>query len=80
MNQIKKSASSAAADVIRRMSESEMMALGTDDIAFVKPVVVNGTYAYAIYSADGEQLATAPNRAVAFATVRDNDMDPVSVH
>lgn len=80
MTEDRKPIPSNPAEVILQLSESEMLALGTDDLAFVKPVVVNGTYAYAIYSADGEQLATVPNRAVAFATVRDNDLNPVSVH
>jgi hypothetical protein len=80
MNENRKQTPSAAADVIGQLSESEMMTLGSDDIAFVKPVVLNGTYAYAVYSASGEELATVPNRAIAFATVRDNDLEPVSVH
>ncbi len=72
--------SSQAAHFISSLTDSELMALGTDDMAYVKPVVVHGTHAYAIHSADGAQLAVVPNRAVAFATVRDNDLDPVSVH
>lgn len=71
---------SEALRIIRGLTDSDLLALGTDDLAYVKPVVVNGTYAYAIHAADGEQLALVPNRAVAFATVRHNDLDPVSVH
>lgn len=79
MNNRPKPQSSAAA-VIRSLNSSELLALGTGDLAYVKPVVVNGTHAYAICAADGEQLALVHNRAIAMATARDNDLDPVSVH
>jgi hypothetical protein len=42
----------------------------TDDLEIV----------YAIYSEDGEQLALAKNRELAFAVARTNDFTPVSVH
>ncbi|WGI21008.1 DUF1150 family protein [Amylibacter sp. IMCC11727] len=35
---------------------------------------------YAIHSEDGEQLALAKDRAVAFAIARTNEFAPVSVH
>lgn len=65
---------------IRNLSANDLMALGADDLAYVKPVVVNGTHAYAIHAADGQKLALAQTRAIAIATVRDNDMEPHSVH
>jgi hypothetical protein len=36
--------------------------------------------AYAIYLADGTQLAIAPSREVAFAAVRQHELEPASVH
>ncbi len=38
------------------------------------------TRLYAVHDADGNRLALAPDRRVAFALARRNDMVPVSVH
>ena len=62
------------------MSPSDLMALGLQDIAYVKPVHIEGEQAYAIYSADGQELGYAEGRDLAIATVRHNDLEPVSVH
>jgi hypothetical protein len=42
--------------------------------------VVDGTSGYAVHAADGTQIALLPDRDVAFATVRQHDLEPVSVH
>ena len=62
------------------LSASELNALGVEQIAYIKPISTHGTRAYAIHAADGSQLAIVPNRAIALATVRENDLEPVSVH
>jgi hypothetical protein len=54
--------------------------LGVQDIAYVKPVVVDGTAGYAIHAADGTQIALTGNRDIAFVVVRQNELEPVSVH
>lgn len=64
----------------RDLTAADFTALGVDAIAYVKPVVINGAHAYAIHAADGQHLVTVPNRAVALATVRQNDLEPASVH
>jgi hypothetical protein len=43
-------------------------------------VLVNGTKAWAIISADGTSLAIAPDRDLAFAAALQADKTPVSVH
>ncbi|MBL6947018.1 MAG: DUF1150 family protein [Rhodospirillales bacterium] len=69
-----------AARFLRSLSANDLASLGMEEMAYVKPTVMNGSVAYAIHAADGEQLALVPNRDVAFATVRHNDLDPLSVH
>jgi hypothetical protein len=64
----------------RQMSAQELAMMGVQDLAYVKPVVVDGAARYAIHAADGTQMAVVPNRDMAFAVVRQNDLDPVSVH
>ncbi len=46
------------------------------------PDELRGTTArlYALHDAEGNRLALAPDRRVAFALARQNDMVPLSVH
>lgn len=46
------------------------------------PEELKGTDArlYALHDAEGNRLAVAPGRRVAFALARQNDLSPVSVH
>ncbi len=65
---------------IKSITAGELALLGMQDLAYVKRVVIDGVAGYAVHAADGTQIAMLPNREVAFATVRRNDMEPVSVH
>ena len=65
---------------IKQLSERELGLLGMNDVAYVKPIVDNGSEAYAVHAADGARIAVIANRDLAFAVVRQNDMEPVSVH
>jgi len=65
---------------IRHMSAHELAGFGIQDVAYVKRVLVNGVVGYAVHAADGTQIAVMPDRNVAFATVRQHDLEPLSVH
>jgi len=65
---------------IRHISSRELALLGMQDLAYIKPVVVNDVAGYAVHAADGTQIAVLPNREIAFATVRQHDLEPLSVH
>jgi hypothetical protein len=65
---------------LRQLSQRELGLLGIEDFAYVKPVVVDGAGAFAVHAADGSQIAVLGNRELAFAVVRQHDMEPVSVH
>ncbi len=66
---------------LRHMSAREFALLGMEDLAYVKPKkggdVANS---FAIHTADGNEVAVVADRDVAIATVRQNDLVPVSVH
>lgn len=64
----------------RQFSPKDFAAFGVDILAYVKPVTVNGSLGYAIHAADGTPLTMVRGRDTAFATVRQHDMEPVSVH
>ena len=64
----------------RQMTPGDLAMFGMQDIAYVKPVVVDGTAGFAIHAADGTQMALTADRDIAFAVVRQNELEPVSVH
>jgi len=65
---------------LRLISPKEFAHLGLQDVAYVKRVTVNGAAAFAIHAADGTEIAVLPDRDLAFATLRQHDLEPVSVH
>ena len=67
-------------DRLRHISPQELATLGVQGFAYIKRVTVNDTVAYAIHTADGTQAALMPSLDVAVATLRQNDLEPLSVH
>ena len=65
---------------IRHMSSRELALFGMQDLAYVKPVLVDGVAAFAVHAADGTQVTVLPDREIALATVRQHDLEPLSVH
>jgi hypothetical protein len=64
----------------RGMSPQDFALWGVEDVAYIKHVVAKDGEGWAIHRADGSQIGFAPGRDVAFAAVRQYDLDPVSVH
>lgn len=63
------------------LSAEEFLALGAETTAFVKQVALeDGSRVYGIFSSYGQPLGFAETLAAAHATVRQNELDPVSVH
>ena len=54
--------------------------LWLEDLAYVKPKQVGERRLYAIHTADGSEVAVVDGLALAFATVTQNDLEPLSVH
>jgi hypothetical protein len=65
---------------LRQISPQEFALLGMQDVAYIRRVTVNDEAGYAIHAADGTEVAVLPSRDLAFATVRQHDLEPVSVH
>jgi len=61
-------------------SARELGLLGMEDVAYIKRVVLDGAAAFAVHAADGTEIAVLPDRDLAFAVVRQHDLEPVSVH
>jgi len=65
---------------IAQISPQDLMILGLQEVAYLKPVVVEGKTAYAVHAADGREVAIMANRDVALAAIRQNELEPLSVH
>jgi len=53
---------------------------GLETLAYVKTVTVDGQKLHSIHAADGTPLTVIAERDLAFATVRQHDLEPSSVH
>lgn len=65
---------------MHHISPEQLAALGMQQIAYVKPVVVNGTTAFAIHAADGTPMAIADGRDIALAAIVQHELVPALVH
>jgi len=65
---------------IETISRQDFLALGMKHLAYIKPVELEGKPAFAVFAADGSQLAVMASRDIAAAAVRQHDMEPVSIH
>ena len=64
----------------RSLSMRDLGMLGLDDTAYIKSVTIDGQKLHAIHAADGTPLTVVSERDIAFATVRQHEMQPASVH
>jgi len=65
---------------IRHLSELQLARLGLSQIAYVRPVVVDGTPGFAIHAADGTPMAVTADCSTALAAIVQHDMIPALVH
>jgi hypothetical protein len=65
---------------LRYISTNDLAILGMTDVAYIKGVKGEDGVVYEIHAADGTPVAVLNERELAFATVRQHDMEPLSVH
>lgn len=65
---------------IRSLSPQQLGGLGVSQIAYVRPVVVNGARAFAIHAADGTPMAVAQDEFTALNAIVEHEMLPALVH
>lgn len=71
---------------IRELSPQDFLVLGVNDIAYVKKAEKaektekTERDIFEIHSADGTVIATMASHDIAFAAVRQNGLEPLSVH
>ena len=65
---------------IRHLSTEQLAGLGVSQIAYVRPVKMNGVLAYSIHAADGTPMAVAQDHNLAIAAIQQHEMLPAWVH
>jgi hypothetical protein len=81
-NDVPNGAPEAAAGALslKQLSVADWARFGAQEIAYVRPVVVNGVRAMAIHAADGTPIGAAPSAELAIAAIRQHEMEPALVH
>lgn len=67
-------------DLLKNLSTQDFLNLGMRDVAYIRPVSIENKTAYAIHAADGTPLKVMDTLAAAAVMVRENDLEPVTVH
>ena len=68
------------AEKLRQITPQDFAAMGMQQVAYIRPTVINGVVVFTIHAADGTQIGQAPNREVAFAAVVQHELEPLSLH
>jgi len=69
-----------SAATLRSLSVQDFARLGAEEVAYLRPVVLNGALAFAIHAADGTPIGAAPSAQLAAAAIRQHEMEPALVH
>jgi len=62
------------------LTQFDLATWGIEDVAYAKPVDTDDGDAYGIFAADGTELAQVESRDEAIVTIRQNDLEALSVH
>lgn len=65
---------------IHAITPDQLQQLGMSQLAYVKPVMLNGAAMFAIHGADGSPMAVADDRDLAMAAIVQHEMIPTLVH
>lgn len=66
--------------ILRQLSPQAFLSLGIGELAYIRPVKIQGKQVYSIHAADGTTLTLVDDLAGACVLARQNDLDPVIVH
>jgi hypothetical protein len=67
-------------ETLRQLSADDFASLGLGEIAYVRPARLDGHQVWAVYAANGRQVAIMPSRESAWAALVQNDLEVATVH
>lgn len=63
-----------------QFQEMMMAMVGLETLAYIKPVLVGASTQYAVFAADGTQLAIFDKQETAYYNVVKHNLSPSSIH
>ena len=63
-----------------QITEMELARLGTEYIAYIRPVHIDNKMQFMLMPGDGSELCVTPNYQIAIVATLENDFESVSVH
>jgi hypothetical protein len=67
-------------DKLRDISAQDLAMLGADDLAYVRPILLENETMFAVNTADGRQIAVADDWETAVMAAHEHRYHTVSVH
>ena len=71
---------SYTSEILKNISSQDFLGLGVHDVAYIRPVDVNGETHYSIHAADGTTLSVMEDENAAIGTIFQNDLDAATLH
>jgi hypothetical protein len=68
------------AAALRSLSPRDFAQLGMEQVAYVRPALMNGKRGFSIHAADGTPIGAAPNTELAAAAIVQHEMVPLALH
>ena len=67
-------------ELLKNLSSQDFLNFGLDQVAYIRPVEVDGEEVFAIHRADGTPISIAETMDGAFISARHNDLEPLAVN
>mgnify|MGYP000064079859 CR=1 FL=1 len=67
-------------ETLKQMTADDFAALGLGEIAYVRPTKLDGHQVWAVFAANGRQVAVMPSRESAWAALSQNDLEVATLH
>lgn len=65
---------------LKNLTPRDLLNFGLQDVAYVRPIIVENRPAFAIHAADGTPLSVMESMDSAMAVIRHNDLEPATIN
>lgn len=67
-------------ETLKQLTPEDFAVLGLGEIAYVRPAMLDGHQVWAVFAANGRQVAVMPSRESAWAALTQNDLEVATIH
>ena len=69
-----------ALELLKQLTHQDFLDIGLHQVAYIKRIDDKESDSYAVHAADGSQITVMESYDMAMATIKVNDLYPVTVH